>query len=55
MRKYSGLLRPPQQVSERLDQLIAEIKSVIEGNSTSWRPVDRLLLIGVNIRRIASV
>jgi probable phosphoglycerate mutase len=28
--------RSPQQVTERLDQLIAEIKAVIEGNSASW-------------------
>ncbi|KAJ5380910.1 uncharacterized protein N7496_003338, partial [Penicillium cataractarum] len=26
----------PQQVSDRLDELIAEIKSVIEGNSATW-------------------
>lgn len=30
------LVRSPQQVSDRLDELIAEIKSVIEGNSASW-------------------
>lgn len=28
--------RSPKQVSDRLDELIAEIKSVIEGNSASW-------------------
>lgn len=28
--------RSPQQVSDRLDELIGEIKSIIEANSSSW-------------------